>query len=233
MINMFIQTTSAVFMKMRITNNNICVKIFFFFPQVDNSLWSLPLSLNEGKLQLFQGGHSIFIQTDFGLLVRYDWISLLVVSLPSSFAGKTCGLCGNFNGDPKDDLTTCEGTQAAGVPAFGASWKVPGLVKDDKCTDDCVGGCKSCTHQQMKKWEVDSSCGLMGLVKKGPFRMCHAAVDPVPYMDNCKFDLCMNDGLKYFLFKSLEMYSESCREAASHVNEWRKLAKCRKLLFFT
>ncbi|XP_056457899.1 IgGFc-binding protein [Gadus chalcogrammus] len=194
--------------------------------RVDNNLWSLPLTLNEGKLQLFQGGRSILIQTDFGLLVRYDWISLLVVSLPPSFAGKTCGLCGNFNGDPKDDLTTSEGTQAAGVLAFGASWKVPGLVKDDRCTDDCVGGCKSCTSQQMKQWEVDSSCGLMALVKKGPFSKCHAAVDPVPYMDNCKFDLCMNNGLKHFLCKSLESYAESCQEADSHVDDWRKLAKC-------
>ena len=189
--------------------------------------------MNEGRLQLFQGGRSIFIQTDFGLLVRYDWISLLVISLPPSFAGKTCGLCGNFNGDPEDDLTTREGKQAAGVPEFGASWKVPGLVKDDRCTDDCVDGCKSCTNQQMKKWEVDSSCGLMALVKKGPFSECHSVVDPVPYMDNCKFDLCMNNGLKYFLCKSLESYAESCQEADSHVDEWRKLAKCRKLLFFT
>ncbi|CAL8248758.1 unnamed protein product [Lota lota] len=194
--------------------------------RVDNNLWSLPLTLNEGKLQLFQGGRSIFIQTDFGLLVRYDWISLLVVTLPSSFAGKTCGLCGNFNGVPKDDLTTSEGTQAAGVPAFGASWKVPGLVKDDRCTDDCVGGCKTCTNQQMKTWEVDSSCGLMALVNKGPFSKCHAAVDPVPYMDNCKFDLCMNGGLKYFLCKSLESYAESCQEADVQVDDWRTIAKC-------
>ncbi|XP_046888278.1 IgGFc-binding protein-like [Hypomesus transpacificus] len=196
--------------------------------RIDYVLWNLPVVLNEGKVVLSQMGRFAVIQTDFGLTVKYDWEHHLVVSLPASYAGKTCGLCGNFNGNPNDDYSTPLGTQARGVPAFGSSWKVAGLVKDALCTDECVGGCDRCESNQMKLIEGELYCSLIGLVAKGPFSSCNSVVPPQAYLDNCKFDLCMGGGLRTFLCRALETYTEACQKAGVQVQDWRALARCRE-----
>ncbi|XP_067094200.1 IgGFc-binding protein [Osmerus mordax] len=194
--------------------------------RIDYGLWNLPVVLNEGKVVLSQMGRFAVIQTDFGLTVKYDWEHHLVVSLPASYAGKTCGLCGNFNENPNDDYSTPLGTQAGGVLAFGSSWKVPGLVKDALCADECVGGCDRCESSQMKLFEGELYCGLIGLVAKGPFSSCHSVVPPQAYLDNCKFDLCMGGGLRTFLCRALETYTDACQKAGIQVQDWRALARC-------
>ena len=40
-----------------------------------------------------------------------------------SLKGKTCGLCGNYDGDKDNDFTTEAGTVANSAAAFGTSWK--------------------------------------------------------------------------------------------------------------
>lgn len=210
-------------------NCNIFIMYFLFsFVQIDNSLWSLPVVLNNNKLTMYQSGRSVVIRTDFGLTVRYDWEHHLVVTLSGSYSCKTRGLCGNFNGNPNDDFTTPSGTQAGGEVAFGSSWKVPGLVKDALCRDDCVGGCERCEHNQMKMWEGDRFCGLITLTVNGPFNKCHAVIDPQAYLENCKYDVCMGGGLRHFLCRALEAYTEACQIAGVQVQDWRKMARCRK-----
>ncbi|MEQ2157424.1 hypothetical protein GOODEAATRI_001703 [Goodea atripinnis] len=193
--------------------------------RIDNSLWSLPIVLNNSKLNLFQCGRSAVIESDFGLTVRYDWDHNLVVTLSNTFAGKTCGLCGNFNGIPTDDFTTPTGTQESGVVAFGSSWKVPGFGDEPNCRDDCVGGCDSCNSHLMTKYGHDLFCGLI-TKEKGPFTSCHPVIDPQAYLENCKYDLCMGGGLQQFLCKTLETYTQACQDAGIQVQDWRKMAKC-------
>ncbi|XP_026150193.1 uncharacterized protein LOC113122824 [Mastacembelus armatus] len=194
--------------------------------RIDNTLWSLPVALNNNKLMMFQSGRSVVIEADFGLNVRYDYNNFLVVTLSDSYAGKTCGLCGNFNGNPKDDFTTPSGTQADGLVAFASSWKVPGLIEDALCRDDCVGGCERCENSLMNIWAGDSFCGLITLTINGPFSKCHAAIDPQAYLENCKYDVCMGGGLRHFLCKALEAYTEACQLAEIQIEDWRTIAQC-------
>ncbi|XP_069394027.1 IgGFc-binding protein isoform X1 [Paralichthys olivaceus] len=194
--------------------------------RIDNTLWSLPVTLNNDKLEMFHRGRSVVIETDFGLTVSYDWEHQLVVTLSGSYAGKTCGLCGNFNGNPNDDFTTPSGSQATGAVAFGSSWKVPGLVKNAVCRDECVGGCERCEHSLIKIWQGDLFCGLITLIVNGPFSKCHAVIDPQAYLENCKYDVCMGGGLRHFLCRALEAYTEACQLAGVQVQDWREMAKC-------
>ena len=108
---------------------NILTCFLFSFVQIDNSLWSLPVTLNNDKLKMFQSGRSVVIETDFGLTVRYDWEHYLVVTLSGSYAGKTCGLCGNFNDNPNDDFRTPSGSQAGGPWPSGAAGRCRGWWK--------------------------------------------------------------------------------------------------------
>lgn len=43
-------------------------------------------------------GSFILLYTDFGLQVRYDGSHLVEVTVPSSYSGRLCGLCGEFPG---------------------------------------------------------------------------------------------------------------------------------------
>ncbi|NWH52055.1 FCGBP protein, partial [Fregata magnificens] len=65
-----------------------------------------------------------------------------LIDLPSSYYKHVCGLCGNFNFKPKDDVPQ-SGTNPAAVVAWAKGWKVP---EDDDpfCWDYCEGTCPVC-----------------------------------------------------------------------------------------
>lgn len=50
--------------------------------------------------------------------------SHLEVSVPGSYKGNTCGLCGNFNKYPQDDLKLPTGQLTPSESEFGNSWRV-------------------------------------------------------------------------------------------------------------
>lgn len=57
----------------------------------------------------------------------WDGKSQVEVSVPGSYRGRTCGLCGNFNGFAQDDLQGPGELLLPTEAAFGNSWKVSGL----------------------------------------------------------------------------------------------------------
>lgn len=46
------------------------------------------------------------------------------------YAGKTCGLCGNYNGNKGDDFRTAAGLVEPLVERFGNAWKLRGDCED-------------------------------------------------------------------------------------------------------
>lgn len=67
---------------------------------------------------------SVIVNTQIGIKVLWDGISYLEVSAPSSYRGRLCGLCGNFNSVTKDDFTTRRGRLLQDAQQFGQSWAV-------------------------------------------------------------------------------------------------------------
>ncbi|XP_066575341.1 IgGFc-binding protein [Amia ocellicauda] len=186
----------------------------------------LPLYLDGDKVSIFQSGRSVFIETNFGLSVHYDWEHYLVVTVPGSFAGKVCGMCGNFNGQPGDDFITPSGSQAPNAVDFGKSWKVNNVLGDDLCWDDCQGQCERCEHSFIKRWEGELFCGLLTRIVDGPFRNCHSVLDPKIYLDNCVYDVCMAGGYRKFLCRALESYADICQRNGITIYDWRIVANC-------
>ncbi|XP_069057211.1 IgGFc-binding protein-like [Pleurodeles waltl] len=190
--------------------------------RVNNQESLLPITLNGGKLQIYQSGTSVFLQTDFTLRVIYDWNYYLQVYLSSSYSENICGLCGNYNEDPIDDFTTPSGDLAPSPIDFGKSWMVDD--GDQLCCHNCNG--KVCNPGTIQKYKDDAVCGLLTKLVDGPFRECHAVIDPTVYMDNCAYDMCMNDGYMQILCNALIAYTDACQRKNVHIYEWRKIAKC-------
>ncbi|XP_057206432.1 IgGFc-binding protein isoform X2 [Triplophysa rosa] len=190
---------------------------------VDQSMWSLPVFLDHVGVSVFQSGQFITILLSFGLSVQYDWNHYLIITLPTTFMNKVCGLCGNFNGDPNDDFAMPSSTQAHNVTELGRSWKVPNLALDEGCTDDCGGHCYGCDAQALRQWQKEEYCGLL-IVE--PFIQCHSIIDPSVYIQNCLYDVCMTEGHRYYLCKALEVYADACQRVGIQLTNWREAANC-------
>ncbi|ELK06919.1 Zonadhesin [Pteropus alecto] len=68
-------------------------------------------------------GNFILLNTDFGLRVRYDGNHLVEVTVPSSYAGRLCGLCGNYNNNSLDDNLKPDKKAANSSMQLGIAWK--------------------------------------------------------------------------------------------------------------
>ncbi|KAJ8335065.1 hypothetical protein SKAU_G00407040 [Synaphobranchus kaupii] len=198
--------------------------------------WSLPINLDKGKVVMSQSGLSMLLETDFGLTVQYDWAQYLVVTVPGGYAGKVCGFCGNFNGRQDDDLATPVGSQATDAVALGKSWRVQGAAAVaaaaggggdySSCRDECTGKCADCKSSYLKRMEAEAFCEILSLLMDGPFRSCHAVMEPKIFHDMCMYDFCMGGGMKEYLCDSLQVYTDACQRAGVKVYDWRKLAGC-------
>ncbi|XP_003505295.2 IgGFc-binding protein-like isoform X1 [Cricetulus griseus] len=191
--------------------------------RIDYQYSSLPASLSEGRLRVYQSGTQGVIELDFGLVVTYDWDGRLTLSLPKRFQDQVSGLCGNYNGDPADDFLTPDGKQASDVLNFTKSWKLDD--GDHLCDDGCYGNCPSCTASQSQFFKGDLFCGLLTL-SMGPFADCHGFLDPKPFLEECVYDMCVTGGERLTLCNGLSAYARACVDLGIPVREWRSRSNC-------
>ncbi|XP_076216831.1 IgGFc-binding protein isoform X3 [Aptenodytes patagonicus] len=192
--------------------------------RVNGVVTLLPVSLEDGKVQVFQSGLSAVLDTDFGLRVMYDWNWHLLIDLPSSYYKHTCGLCGNFNLKPQDDIPQ-NGSDIAAVVAWAEGWKV--LDDDDPfCWDYCEGNCPVCEEEKKELYGGNQYCGLIKKSFEGPFKACHEVIKPRDFYRNCLYDVCMSDGAKKILCQVLEAYASTCKKHGAVVHDWRTPSGC-------
>ncbi|XP_053345672.1 zonadhesin-like [Clarias gariepinus] len=68
---------------------------------INGILTNIPVNLNDGEVIIQQEGDFNVILTNFGLRVAYDMIYHVIITVPGTYAGKTCGMCGNFNSNKR------------------------------------------------------------------------------------------------------------------------------------
>lgn len=180
--------------------------------------------MEGGKLQLSQGDGRIVLRADFGLQVTYDGDWAMIATVPSSYFGSTCGLCGNFNGDVEDDAAYANDTRASSGGAWMGSWKVE---DGDPACEECQGLCELCQPTQRQLFGDEEHCGLLQL-PEGPFRDCHTATDPTGPFDTCLTKLCLAGGEQQMLCQELEKYAATCRHHGATIGDWRTLSGCGK-----
>ncbi|XP_040183020.1 IgGFc-binding protein-like [Rana temporaria] len=162
------------------------------------------------------------LSTDFGLRVSYDLASQVLVNISSSFHGQMCGLCGNYNGYPDDDLRLPGGSLEINTTAFGETWKDSslGLPCQSKCQGDF---CPPCQHKSI--YGGEKYCGML-LTASGPFSTCHSHVDPLGFFSNCLHDLCQAHGKTNALCNNLQSYVTVCQYMGITAMKWRSSKVC-------
>lgn len=202
----------------------IDTSLFPTLHQVNGVLTTLPVSLANGQISVTQGVSKAILVTDFGLQVTYDWDWRVEVTLPNSYLGAVCGLCGNMDGDPSNDQVFPNGTAAPSIPEWGGSWQTPDW--DSQCWDECQGSCPTCTEDQKKKYQGSDFCGPLAPGIEGLFSKCHSYVPPDIYFEGCVLDVCLGGGDRDILCKALAAYAALCQAAGAELQDWRKQLKC-------
>ncbi|KAM6437201.1 kielin/chordin-like protein [Liasis olivaceus] len=191
---------------------------------VDSQTVTLPF-LKEPHLSVERKGSALLLNTDLGIQVLWNGRSHLEVSVPGTYKGRLCGLCGNFNSYPQDDLRMRSGHLSLSEAAFGNSWKVAGAnaTGSGRCADGLdADPCKESGYRSRK--EANARCKVL---KSPPFERCHAAVPPEPFFASCVYDLCACGaaGGDECLCELLEAYAGQCRHAGLTL-QWRSPTLC-------
>lgn len=187
------------------------------FFQVNGLLMHLPSVLNQGKVKLYMAGLSKCIETDFGVVVTHR-SDVLTVQMPKIFSGNLCGLCGNFNSNPEDDLMPDEDSD---ISQAVRHWRIS---SEHECVDVPMNTA-GCSSQDRALYEGRDFCGQL-LDAEGVFQSCHKTVDPQDFYENCVHDLCYSN--QTTLCQILSSYVAVCQEMGAVVDEWRASNVCGK-----
>ncbi|XP_065053369.1 mucin-2-like [Rhopilema esculentum] len=170
------------------------------------------------KYDIVSSGIYTILVTDIGLSVIWDGGTTVYVSLSPTYKGKTCGLCGNFNGDRADDFQTPENDVSVLATSFGDSWST-----QQNCPNaqDPPNACVF--HKDRAPW-AHKQCNILN---KEPFIQCHEAVNPKPYFDACFLDTCSCDlgGDCECLCTAVSAYASECSKQGVHIR-WRSKDFC-------
>ncbi|XP_067432556.1 alpha-tectorin-like [Thunnus thynnus] len=193
--------------------------------KVNGNFAAAPFYLNNGTVQVYESGFSVIISTDFGLMVSYDVNHYVRISVPYTYQNATCGLCGNFNNDRRDDFRTRQGEVVSSDVIFANSWQASG---DDEpgCEAPCGGlDCAVCTEAQNALYSNTAHCGILQS-SSGPFAACHQRLPPQPFVESCVYDLCVGGGYQPILCQALNVYASQCQQNGIQLPRWRRQGFC-------
>ncbi|XP_042300514.1 zonadhesin-like, partial [Sceloporus undulatus] len=168
---------------------------------------------------IWPSGFYTVVSTDFGLRVKFDGDHQVEVTLPSTYKGKVCGLCGNYNDNPADDFHNPRGEQEPDSTSLGNSWLVSNLT-------NCSSGLDPvCSESVMEAAQSSRFCGLI-TDATGPFRHCYGTLDPTGHFTSCVYDQCALPQDPGSLCRNLQSYADACKSHGIHVELWRNATFC-------
>ncbi|KAJ8248888.1 hypothetical protein GJAV_G00228860 [Gymnothorax javanicus] len=163
-------------------------------------------------------GLFIVVDSKIGISVIWDRKTTVRIILAPEHMGKVCGLCGDFDGDARDDFTT-QGQLVVSSPSeFANSWKVSSSCPD---AGNEIDPCSLNPHRH--NWAM-LQCSI---IKGKTFLNCHEKVTPVPYYESCVSDSCACDsgGDCECFCTAVAAYAQACNEAGVCV-AWRTPDLC-------
>ncbi|XP_061578769.1 otogelin-like protein [Cololabis saira] len=157
----------------------------------------------------------LLVKSVFGFSLAWDGDSGVYLKMSEEHLSAPCGLCGNFNHIPGDDITTARGIQTDEPALFANSWAID-LPHERACPSvdlDFDGPC----HSESDMDDAIEKCSALLFF---PFMSCHENIDPNPFVASCVSDLCVSDDEETFC-RALVEYTRACSHVGYPVREWR------------
>ncbi|XP_077996405.1 IgGFc-binding protein-like [Glandiceps talaboti] len=165
----------------------------------------------------------LVLKTDFQMRISWDGDHTLFINIPPEYYNSTCGLCGNFDGYSENDYVDPEGLLVDSMEMFGDSW----VIDNEPCEDTSTPAIEPCQgRDESEKQQTRQLCNLMS-DGDGPFALCHAKIDPSPYVDDCIYDACeMSMDLQSAVCGIFGAYVQSCLDLRVQLSPWRNDTFC-------
>jgi len=192
--------------------------------KVDGKKVSLPY-IKLGVLSVMKDGYRVILRTNEGARLLWDGVSFLELTVPPKMRGNMCGLCGNFNGDKRDDLIGRHGALLASGQEFGNSWRVGGRRACSVLPRDVPAHPPPCRDDWDNSIRSDKHCAA---IKSSLFAACHNKVPPQFYFKACRIDMCECPGTQCHC-EVLTAYARECERAGIRVTKWREETGCRNV----
>ncbi|XP_021119396.1 mucin-5B [Heterocephalus glaber] len=202
------------------TTGTTCSKAIKIFVE------SYELILHEGGFKVVERGQSsdlpykvrymgifLVIETRSGMAVSWDRKTSVFIRLPQSYKGRVCGLCGNFDDNAINDLTTRSQAVVSDALEFGNSWKFSPTCPDARAPQD------PCTANPYRKGWAQRQCSI---INSATFAACRSQVDSTKYYEACVRDACACDsgGDCECFCTAVAAYAQACHDVGVCVS-WR------------
>lgn len=169
--------------------------------------------------QIIKDSFMVTLVTNIGLQVQWDGNGFIEIQVPRSFTGKVCGLCGNFNGNSKDDFMVKNGRLVSSAQEFGEGWSLGrrnhGCEKAPSPPVDST--VSTCFSRLRVYWRAHKRCWPI----KKQFSNCHKFVKPNAFFWACISDVCQCSGRRCEC-EALMAYARACRREGVTMNWGRK-----------
>ncbi|XP_077177565.1 mucin-5AC-like [Paroedura picta] len=176
------------------------------------------LPISTANVTIFRpSSFFIMMETNFGLQMEIQLTPIMQVfaRLDPSFKGKTCGLCGNFDGRQIDDFKAISGVVEGTAPAFANTWKTQAICPNIKQSFENPCSLSIENEKYAHHW-----CGLL-TDSEGPFAKCHPSLNPASYYENCLFDTCNCERSEDCMCAILSAYVRACAAKGIELSGWR------------
>ncbi|XP_055148606.1 zonadhesin [Symphalangus syndactylus] len=190
---------------------------------VEGQRVTLPAIPSKGVF-LGASGRFVELQTEFGLRVRWDGDQQLYVTVSSTYSGKLCGLCGNYDGNSDNDHLKSDGSPAGDKEELGNSWQTD-QDEDQECQKYQVVNPPSCDSSLQSSMSGPGFCGRL-VNTHGPFETCLLHVKATSFFDSCMLDMCRFQGLQHLLCTHMSTMTTTCQDAGHAVKPWREPHFC-------
>ncbi|XP_047527683.1 BMP-binding endothelial regulator protein isoform X1 [Vanessa atalanta] len=174
----------------------------------------------KGVAEISRSNGSVLLKSEIGVQMLWDGDGFLEVTVSSSYKGKLCGLCGNFNSVARDDMRARDGRLLNDTWRFGTSWRVGG---HRACTrrPERPNGISRC--RKSKHTKVQRLC--RAFEANEAFSKCVGKVNPHNYAEACVLDACSCSGFRCHC-AAYRAYARECTRVGAEPQDWLRAAWC-------
>ncbi|XP_069421488.1 mucin-6 [Ovis canadensis] len=160
----------------------------------------------------------VTIGSAYNLTLTWNKHMAVFIKVARASQDPLCGLCGNYNGNMKDDFQTRSKYLASSELEFVNSWKESPLCGDTTFALD------PCSLNAFRRSWAERKCSI---INSQTFAACHGQVYRLPYYEACVQDTCACDtgGDCECLCDAVAAYAKACVDKGVCV-DWRSPDFC-------